>query len=321
MSSVNFEDPILDSTFAIIHKELTDCSSMALNFGHSTLLYMAWISSFSNLVVRFLHIGIHSFILIFIWANDFSDGWVSTWMGLFVFKFVLTLHLNYSSNWITYDGIDYVCKYYCHPLQNYKSLLHWKAISKFMLHTIMQPTIHSTNQWPQLVEHSEKLAIVFGERLISVNIPPRLSKGHQEWEGPTLIYKPTNPPHAFNFGNFKIYSWNRVKACHHVMSTSILMGLTSPLDDDLVHVILRKITFAWDVHHLFKNRLPVKVIHKVYSNFCDPKVLWRACRTLVNFLISNLSLVHCQISKTLSVLSCHHVRVSLNRPLKKTRNH
>jgi hypothetical protein len=94
-------------------------------------------------------------------------------------------------------------------------------------------------------------------------------------------------------------SSNRVKVCHHVMSTSILMGLTSPLDDDLVHVVLRKITFAWDVHHLFKNRLPVKVVHKVYSNFCDPKVVWRACRTLVNFLISNLSSVHCQISKSL----------------------
>lgn len=234
---------------------------MALNFGHSTLLYMAWISSFSNLVVRFLHIGIHSFILIFIWANDFSDGWVSTWMGLFVFKFVLTLHLNSSSNWITYDGIDYVCKYYCHPLQNYKSLLHWKAISKFMLHTIMQPTIHSTNQWPQLVEHSEKLAIE-SALFLSISLLDYW-RGIKSGREPTPICRPTNPPHAFNFGNFKIYSWNRVKACHHVMSTSILMGLTSPLDDDLVHVILRKITFAWDVHHLFNNRSPVKVVHKV----------------------------------------------------------
>jgi hypothetical protein len=110
-------------------KNSLNCSSMALNFGHSTLLYMAWISSFSNLDVRFLHIGIHSFILIFIWANDFSDGWVQHEWGYLCspVKFVLTLHLNYSSNWITYDGIDYICKYYCHPLQNYKSLLHWKA--------------------------------------------------------------------------------------------------------------------------------------------------------------------------------------------------
>ncbi len=77
------------------------------------------------------------------------------------------------------------------------------------------------------------------------------------------------------------------------------MGVTSPLDDDLVHVILRKITFAWDVHHLFKNRLLVKVVHKVYSNFCDPKVVSRACRTLVNFLISNLSSVHCKFQKRL----------------------
>jgi hypothetical protein len=136
------------------------------------ILYMAWISSFSNPVVSFLHIHIHSFILIFIWANDFSDGWVSTWIGLFVFTSQIRLNIAPQ----LFIKLIYIWWYWLclqillspsSKLQKFASLK-----SKYLSLCFVQ------SGSLQFIEHSENLAIVFGEHLISVNIPPTLLKGH-----------------------------------------------------------------------------------------------------------------------------------------------
>jgi hypothetical protein len=178
------KDPILDSTFTIIHKELTELFLNGTKFWsfHTSVhgLDFKFFKSCCQLP-SYSYSFIHSFILKFIWANDFSDGWVSTWMGLFVFTNKIRLNIAPQ----LFIKLNYIWWYWLclqillspsSKLQNFASLQS-KYLSLCFIQSCSLQFIQPI-KWPQLVEHSEKLAIVFGERIVSVNIPPRLLKGH-----------------------------------------------------------------------------------------------------------------------------------------------
>jgi hypothetical protein len=146
------------------------------------ILYMAWISSFSNPVVSFLHIRIHSFIHSHLHLSKwFFWRLGSTWMGLFVFTSQIRLNIAHQ----LFIKLNYIWWFWLclqillspsSKLQKFASLKS-KYLSLCFLQSCSLQFIQPINE-PQLVELSEKLAIIFGERLISANIPPRLLKGH-----------------------------------------------------------------------------------------------------------------------------------------------
>ncbi len=266
MSNVNFEDAIRDSTFTIIHKELPELFLNGTKFwsfhtsvhGLDFKFFKSWCQ-----VPSYWYSFIHSHLHLSKW---FFWRLGSTWMGLFVFTSQIRLNIAPQ----LFIKLNYIWWYWLHlqillspssKLQKFASLKS-KYLSLCFIQSCSLQFIQPINDLNLSSIQRNLLLYLESALFLSISLLDYW-RGIKSGREPTPICRPTNPPHAFNFWNFKIYSWNRVKVCHHVRSTSILMGLTCPLEGDLVHVILRKIAFAWDVHHLFKNTLPVKVVHRL----------------------------------------------------------